>query len=139
MEKQQNQQDIDNDDGLFDECAKELDKKLVIDQSTGPALQGQGPTTSQPKPAGAFPTSVQDDLGLAGDIDFSKLPMNEADMAEAAKLFEECMKGMGDLNQENPNMENPFLAACNKMFKDYEQVQKDDVKKAGTAATGTTS
>ena len=101
---------------MFDECAKDLDKKLIIDQSTGPALQGQAPTSSsqsQPKPAGTGPTSVQDDLGLAGDIDFSKLPMNEADMAEAAKLFQECMKGMGDLNEENPNMENPFLAACN--------------------------
>ena len=41
-------------------------------------------------------------------------------MAEAAKLFEECMKGMGGLQQENPNMENPFLAACNQMFKDFE-------------------
>jgi hypothetical protein len=53
------------------------------------------------------------DLGLAGDIDFSKLPMGDGDMQDAAKLFEECFKGMNNLNEENPNMENPFLLACN--------------------------
>ena len=37
---------------------------------------------------------MQDDLNLAGDIDFSKLPMGEGDMAEAAKLLEECMKNL---------------------------------------------
>ena len=84
---------------------------------------------------------MQDDLGLVSEIDFSKLPMNEADMAEAAKLFEECMKNLGDVQQENPNMENPFLAACNQMFKDFEQIQKDDVKKTApsSGATGPTS
>jgi len=27
---------------------------------------------------------------------------------------------MGNLEQENPGMENPFLLACNQMFKDFE-------------------
>lgn len=63
---------------------------------------------------------MQDDLKLADEIDFSKLPMNEAEMAEAEKLFAECLKGMTGLQQDNPNMENPFLAACNQMFKDFE-------------------
>ena len=49
-------------------------------------------------------------------------------MAEAAKLLEECMKNLGNVQAENPNMENPFLAACNQMFKDFEQIQKDDQK-----------
>ena len=59
-------------------------------------------------------TSVYDDLGLAGDIDFSKLPMGEmGDMAEMQKMFGDVMNSMKDLGQENPNMENPFLLACN--------------------------
>lgn len=61
-------------------------------------------------------------MGLAGDIDFSKMPMGEDDMAQAAKMFEDVMKSMGNLNTENPNMENPFLLACNQMFQDFEKV-----------------
>lgn len=59
---------------------------------------------------------MQDDLGLAAGIDFSKLPMGDNEMQEAQKMFEEMMKGMGGLQQENPGMENPFLLACNQMF-----------------------
>jgi hypothetical protein len=36
------------------------------------------------------------------------------------------MKSMGNIQDENPNMENPFLLACNQMFKDFENIQKDE-------------
>jgi hypothetical protein len=39
---------------------------------------------------------------------------------------------MGNLQEENPNMQNPFLAACSQMFKDFEQIQKDDAVKTGS-------
>jgi hypothetical protein len=67
---------------------------------------------------------VKDDLGLAADIDFSKMPLNEEEMKEASKLFEEVMNEMGTVQGENPSMENPFLLACNQMFKDFEGMQK---------------
>lgn len=35
------------------------------------------------------------------------------------------MKSMGNLQEENPNMENPFLLACNQMFKDFENIDKE--------------
>ena len=35
------------------------------------------------------------------------------------------MKSMGNLQDENPNMENPFLTACNQMFNDFENINKD--------------
>lgn len=41
-------------------------------------------------------STVQEDLGLAADIDFSKMGnLNPDEMKEASKLFEEVMKEMG--------------------------------------------
>ena len=36
-------------------------------------------------------------------------------------MFQQCLKGMEEVDKENPNAENPFLLACNQMFKDFEK------------------
>lgn len=70
-------------------------------------------------------TTVKEDLGLADDIDFSKMPLNDDEMKEASKLFQEVMNEMGVQEEQNPGMENPFLMAATKMFKDFENISKD--------------
>ena len=47
-------------------------------------------------------------------------------MDNANKMFEEMMKDMSVLQGENPNTENPFLLACNQMFKDFEDINKKE-------------
>ncbi|CDW87143.1 UNKNOWN [Stylonychia lemnae] len=124
-----NDHDDDDFDSLLQDAAKKLDQKV----------QPKADANAQKQSAGTQQRSVQDDLGLAGDIDFSKLNLGEGDMAEAQKLLEECMKSMGNVQDENPNMENPFLLACNQMFKDFENIQKEDKQSNPTSqgnATG---
>ena len=107
-------------DAMLDDCSQQLDQKLNLqDKPEPPKMQSQ--TTG---PSSAGPT-VKDDLGLADEIDFSKMPLNPDEMKEASKLFEEAMKEMGTLSDENPGMENPFLLACNQMFKDFEGMSKE--------------
>ena len=123
MEKK-NPNDVEQDkaddfDSLLDDCSKDLDKKLNLnDKQTAAQTQSQQtnankPPTTSSSAAGNNPNSIFEDLGLGGDIDFSKMPMGDDEMAGAQKMFQEMMKGMGDLQEENPNMENPFLLACN--------------------------
>jgi hypothetical protein len=78
---------------------------------------------------------VKDDLGLAADIDFSKMEgLNPDEMAEASKLFEDVMKEMSNTTAENPVMENPFLMACSNMFKDFENIEKEEKNKTTEGA-----
>lgn len=89
--------------------------------------QTQKPAASQQKPNTG--STVNDDLGLGGDIDFSKMGMSENEMKEAQKMFEDVMKQMGNMQDEGTgtgNMENPFMAACSEMFKDFENIQKQE-------------
>lgn len=65
---------------------------------------------------------MKEDLGLAKDIDFSKMPLKDDEMKEASKLFEQAMKDMGAAEGSS---ENPFLLACSQMFKDFEGMGKE--------------
>ena len=55
--------------------------------------------------------------------------MNDQQLKDAEALFKQCMENMDGLNKENPNLENPFLLACNQMFKDFEK-ETQNVKDA---------
>ncbi len=35
------------------------------------------------------------------------------------------MADLGNVKNDNPNAENPFLLACNSMFKDFEKVSQE--------------
>ena len=39
---------------------------------------------------------------------------------------------MENLTKDNPGMENPFLLACNNMFKDFENIIKEEKEPAAT-------
>ena len=68
---------------MLDDCTKDLDKKLNLNHEEN---KKEGGTNT-----------VNDDLGLGADIDFSKLPnMDDPQMKEAHKLFAEAMKGFAD-------------------------------------------
>lgn len=108
MEDNKPMPEEDDFDSLLDDCSKDLDKKMTINEQA--------------------PKVDQENKGSQAPFDFSKMPeINEDDMVEAQKMFQEMLKSMnepGASAEGNPDA-NPFLQAANQMFKDFEQMSKE--------------
>ncbi|TNV79643.1 hypothetical protein FGO68_gene12001 [Halteria grandinella] len=108
-----NQEEEDDFDSLLDECTKKLDTKLTV--------QSQPSTTPTQTTQASQPT-VQNPEG------------QEPNMQEMQKIFEEMMKGMGNPSAGADTSAqagvNPFLKACQQMFKEFEQASKDELASA---------
>ena len=72
--------------------------------------------------------SVKQELALAKEIDFSKMPMTEAHMTEAMSLFQKMLGNIEDLKQQNPSIQSPECLALNHMFPDLEQLMRDQTQ-----------
>jgi len=62
--------------------------------------------------------------------------MSDEDRKKAEELYKNCIAGMEDLKGENPGMENPFLLACNQMFKDFEGVCQEKAEGSAGPTSG---